>query len=198
MLGVTPGVGGKHALMSTHNRLLSIASREFPRAYLEIIAIDPAAPDPGRARWFDLDDPQVCERLEQGPQLLHWVARVDAMPSACAQWRTLGLDAGEVLQASRATPHGELRWQIAVRKDGQRLLQGGLPLLIEWGDVHPTDAMPASGVQLRAVSVSADQGGLALRALGSVGVEGIASHAGAAALTVQLDTPKAKISLSIC
>ena len=39
-LGLTPGPGGKHPLMGTHNRLLKIATAAFPEAYLEIIAID--------------------------------------------------------------------------------------------------------------------------------------------------------------
>ena len=56
-LGVVPGPGGVHATMGTHNRLLRIATEAFPDAYLEIIAIDPAAPAPGRPRWFGLDDP---------------------------------------------------------------------------------------------------------------------------------------------
>ena len=46
--------GGCHAAMGTHNRLLRLG----PTLYLELIAIDPAAPKPGRSRWFGLDDPQ--------------------------------------------------------------------------------------------------------------------------------------------
>ena len=42
-LGVTPGPGGEHPLMGTHNRLLRIATADFPHAYLEIIAINPVA-----------------------------------------------------------------------------------------------------------------------------------------------------------
>jgi hypothetical protein len=48
-LGVTPGPGGRHALMGTHNRLLNLGSAAFPHSYLEIIAIDPEAPAPGHA-----------------------------------------------------------------------------------------------------------------------------------------------------
>ncbi len=48
VLGATPAAGGKHVGMGTHNRLLSIGSVAFPQAYLEIIAIDPEAPPPGR------------------------------------------------------------------------------------------------------------------------------------------------------
>ena len=43
VLGVTPGPGGEHALMGTHNRLLSLASPAYPQAYLELIAINPGA-----------------------------------------------------------------------------------------------------------------------------------------------------------
>ncbi len=61
-LGVTPVVGGAHPDMGTHNRLFAIASERFAGAYCEILAIDPAAPAPGRPRWFDLDDPARVAR----------------------------------------------------------------------------------------------------------------------------------------
>ena len=35
-LGVTPGPGGEHPLMGTHNRLIHISSPTHPRAYLEV------------------------------------------------------------------------------------------------------------------------------------------------------------------
>ncbi len=144
VLGVTPGPGGKHALMSTHNRLLNISGPKHPRAYLEIIAIDPDAPPPGRARWFDLDQPTLREALAQGPGLIHWVSRVPNLDAALANWRGEGVDAGEAVEASR----GNLRWRIALREDGRRLRREALPVLIEWGEAHPTDGMPESGVQL--------------------------------------------------
>jgi len=144
VLGVTPGPGGKHALMGTHNRLLNISSPSHPRAYLEVIAIDPEAPPPVRARWFDLDQPALRERLAAGPGLIHWVSRVPNLDAALANWRGEGVDAGEAVEASR----GNLRWRIALREDGRRLRREALPVLIEWGEVHPTDAMPESGVQL--------------------------------------------------
>ncbi len=144
VLGVTPGPGGKHALMGTHNRLLNISGPLHPRAYLEIIAIDPEAPPPGRARWFDLDQPALRERLAEGPGLIHWVSRVPNLDAALANWRGEGVDAGEPVEASR----GNLRWRIALREDGRRLRREALPVLIEWGEVHPADGMPVSGVQL--------------------------------------------------
>ncbi|WP_409034146.1 VOC family protein [Roseateles saccharophilus] len=144
VLGVTPGPGGKHALMGTHNRLLNISGPNHPRAYLEIIAIDPEAPPPSRARWFDLDQPALRERLAQGPGLIHWVSRVPNLDAALANWRGEGVDAGEAIEASR----GNLRWRIGLREDGRRLRREALPVLIEWGEAHPTDGMADSGVQL--------------------------------------------------
>ena len=74
-LGVVPGPGGRHAFMGTHNRLLRIDSAGFAQAYLEIIAIDPEAPPPGRPRWFGLDEPALQARLRHAPRLLHAVLR---------------------------------------------------------------------------------------------------------------------------
>jgi hypothetical protein len=149
-LGVQSGPGGKHPLMGTHNRLLRIASDAFALAYFEIIAIDPLAPDPGRARWFGLDDPQLQARLRnQGPALVHWVARCDNIEAELAHLRDHGLDGGRPLQAGRDTPHGRLQWQIAVRDDGHVLCGGALPTLIQWGSTHPASQLPESGVTLQ-------------------------------------------------
>ncbi len=145
VLGVAPQTGGRHALMGTHNVLLNISAPNYPRCYLEIIAIDPDAPPPGRARWFDLDQPAVRERLKDGPALLHWVARVPNLDAALAYWHGEGVDAGQPIDGSR----GDLSWRIALREDGRRLRKEGLPTPIEWqGDAHPTDHLPDSGVQL--------------------------------------------------
>jgi len=76
--GVPMGPGGKHAAMSTHNRLLSLG----PGRFLEVIAIDPEAPPPGRARWFELDRAETAARLARGPTLVHWVARADDVEAA--------------------------------------------------------------------------------------------------------------------
>lgn len=152
-LGVLPGPGGKHPLMGTHNLLLAIGSEAFPRCYLEIIAIDPQAAPPARRRWFDLDDAALRATLAAGPRLIHWVARCGDVAAECSALAEAGVDRGEVLQAERDTPRGLLRWQIAVRPDGRRLFAGALPTLIQWGDVHPADAMPASGVALSSLAV---------------------------------------------
>ncbi|APW36602.1 hypothetical protein RD110_04760 [Rhodoferax koreense] len=198
-LGIIPGPGGAHALMGTHNRLVKVASPAFPRAYVEIIAIDPAAtPSRGRGlrRWFDMDDPALREKVTQnGPQLVHWVASVPDASNASAAWRMLGLDRGPVLTASRLTQDGLLQWQITVRDDGQRLLDGTLPTLIQWGEIHPADNMPDSGVSLQAFQLQHPQGALLQAALQGVGLSRFEVHTGPAQLVAVLQTPKGRVTL---
>jgi hypothetical protein len=194
-LGITPGPGGEHPLMGTHNRLFSIATAAFARAYFEIIAIDARVHAPGRARWFDLDDGAMLDALARSPQLVHWVARVDDLAVAVAALRARGIDPGRVLAASRDTPRDLLRWQFAVRDDGRRLWSGALPTLIEWGEAHPTDAMPTSGVTLGALRLRAhDAAGLAA-ALGSIGLGGLPIDAGPDGLHIELQTPRGTVVL---
>ncbi|MEP7058185.1 MAG: VOC family protein [Caldimonas sp.] len=147
-LGQRPLAGGKHAWMATHNRVFSIGSARFPRAYLEIIAIDPDGPAPARPRWFGLDEAPLQRAIADGPRLIHWVARCADIEAAAAAFRLAGFDPGEVLPAERETPQGLLRWHIGVRADGRRLCDGALPTLIEWGDVHPSANLPPSGIAL--------------------------------------------------
>ncbi|QIL83235.1 VOC family protein [Diaphorobacter sp. HDW4A] len=158
-LGVTPSAGGEHPLMGTHNRLMHIASPAFPRAYLEIITLNPGAVPTraaGQKRWFDMDDPALRKQVaNDGPRLIHWVAAVPDLASTHAAWlQQLQIDRGSILKASRPTANGLLEWQITVRDDGQRLLDGCLPTLIEWGATHPSDALPASGVQLQSLQLA--------------------------------------------
>ena len=194
-LGLTPGPGGQHALMGTHNRLFSIASADFPLAYLEIIAIDPAAPDPGRRRWFDLDDEALQTRLRrEGPQLVHWVARVNDAPAAVTGLHTQNIDRGEVIAASRPTPQGLLQWQITVRPDGQRLFDGVLPTLIQWGEVHPAAAMPPSGITLASLELQHPQADVLATGLQAIGLA-LPVRPGPARLRARLQTVRGPVDI---
>lgn len=197
-LGVEPGPGGEHPLMGTHNRLLRIATVDYPRAYFEVIARNPAAPgaQDGRRRWFDMDDPALQAGVrEHGPRLAHWVVQVPDVRAAVAAWAALGIDRGQVVQASRPGPRGLLQWQITVRDDGQRLFDGCLPTLIEWGEVHPAATMPESGVTLHGVAVTHPQAGLLRRAFSAIGLEGVPVEAGPANLSATLHTPAGTVRL---
>jgi hypothetical protein len=191
VLGVTPAPGGKHVAMSTHNRLLAIGSAAFPQAYLEIIAIDPAAPPPSRVRWFGLDEPATQARLRERPQLLHWVARSTRLDATLAALAAQGIDAGQAVAAERASPNGIYRWRIAGRADGRLLFGGALPTLIEWSGMHPTDHLPASAVALQALTL----GGLPAAAVQALALQGVAQAPGAA-LRAVLDTARGPVELS--
>ncbi|MCZ8253960.1 MAG: VOC family protein [Hylemonella sp.] len=195
-LGITPGPGGQHALMGTHNRLFSIATPDFPLAYFEIIAIDPAAPAPTRRRWFDMDDAALQQRVRRkGPQLVHWVARVDNAPAAVASLQAQGLDRGEVLAASRPTPQGLLQWQITVRPDGQRLFDGLLPTLIQWGTAHPAAAMPASGITLIGLELQHPRAEELNAASAALGLGSLKVRQGPARLCARLQTPSGVLTI---
>jgi len=154
-LGVSPSPGGKHALMGTHNLLLGVSSPRYPKAYLELIAIDPDAAAPTRPRWFDLDDPSLQAALEQ-PRLVHWAARSDDLEATVAELRGAGHDPGPIVGAERMTPRGLLRWRITLPVDGRRAAAGALPLWIGWGTEHPSDALPESGVTIESLQVGSD------------------------------------------
>ncbi len=199
-LGVSPGPGGQHALMGTHNRLLRIDGPGFARAYLEIIAIEPGARplrQPPLRRWFDMDDTRLMEQVRRtGPHLLHWVARTHALDEALAMCQRHGWDRGTALQASRMAPTGLLQWRISVRDDGQRLLQGVLPTLIEWGDVHPVDTMPASALTLRHLTLHHPQAQALQAWARSIGLEGVEWRAGPPSLRAVLSSPRGEVELA--
>ena len=148
-LGVAPGPVGKHPLMSTHNRVLKIATEAYPDAYLEIIAIDPDAPPPGRARWFGLDELD----LSAGPRLVHWVGRTPMLDMHRWGLITVGCQPGDPIDVTRETPAGPLSWQLTVRADGRLENGGALPTLIQWRSRHPAAAMADSGVTLQSLEI---------------------------------------------
>lgn len=197
-LGVTPGPGGEHPLMGTHNRLLRIATVDYPRAYLEIIAPQAGrAPQDGRRRWFDLDDPSVRASLAtDGPRLLHFVASVPDLAAALAQLAALDVDRGEAVAATRMTARGLLSWQISLRPDGQRLMQGVLPTLIQWGEVHPASALPESGVTLQGLTVSHPQAQALRSVFAALDLQGVAVNEGAPNVCAILHSPKGRVKLA--
>jgi hypothetical protein len=191
-LGVSPGAGGRHPLMGTHNRLLKIASEAFADAYLEIIAIDPGAAPPQRARWFGLDDPALQARLAAAPRLIHLVARTSELDAMRGRLAAAQLQPGDALSAGRDTPSGPLRWRILVRPDGTLPCGGALPTLIQWQGRHPAAAMPASGVTLQGLALA----GIPEPARQALRLQGVAlSAAPGPALRATLATPLGEVTL---
>jgi hypothetical protein len=139
LVGSRPVPGGDHPQMGTHNALLSLG----PGAFLEVIAIDPAAPQPSRPRWFRLGTPGMERLLAEGPALIHWVERVDDLEAALRDYP----ERVEVLDASRR----HYRWRIGVPADGRLPCDGACPTLIQWLGPHPAEALAPSGCSLLAL-----------------------------------------------
>jgi hypothetical protein len=193
--GFEPEAGGEHPLMSTHNRVFRIDSPGFPRAYFEIIAVNPAAPPPGRTRWFDLDDARLREVLVASPRLVHFAARTHDAAAAVEALRAQHIDRGAVLAAERPTPQGLLRWKITVRDDGRRLYDGALPTVIEWGEVHPCDSLPPSGIRLESLEATHPHAAALQAAYGAIGLAQVPVRAGTANLVATLATPRGLVRL---
>jgi hypothetical protein len=193
--GITPGPGGQHRLMGTHNRVFAIGSPAHPASYLEIIAIDPLAADPRRTRWFDLDDGRVQAAIAREPRLVHFVARCGNAGAAAAALRSAGCDPGELVHLERETSDGILRWQITMRGDGHRLCHGAVPSLIEWAGPHPADRMAASGVILTSFTASVPDAAQVQRAWDAIGLSGASVRQGVPELIATFASPRGAVTL---
>ncbi len=140
-LGVDPVPGGVHEGVGTHNTLLGLGKER----YLEVIAPDPAQPEPPHPRPFDLDDPSVRQMLEAGPRLIAYVARTPVLDAVAARLGPTGM--GEV----RSMKRGKLSWRMAFppqRQDMDNLI----PALIQWdGGTSAAARLPDSGCRLLAL-----------------------------------------------
>jgi hypothetical protein len=132
--------------MGTHNRLASLG----PGEYLEVIAPAPDAPPPGRPRWFALD----TFRGAAAPRA--WVVRVPDLGAALA---LAPVGSGVPTDFAR----DDIRWRMAVPRDGILPFDGLFPALIEWTEgAHPATRLPDRGLRLAAVElVHPDEAGLA-------------------------------------
>lgn len=205
-LGITPAPGGEHALYGTHNRLFKIATPTHPLAYFEIIAINPAAKRPANAtgkRWFDMDDAALQAAVASEPRLVHFVANTDDIQAARVALAAQGIERGPVVPASRHSRRGLLQWQITVRGDGQRLFNGALPTLIQWGKpgeaeplrLHPRNSLPRSGVTLQNITVTHPTAAKLQAAYEAIGLAGVTLESGPANLSATLHTPKGAVVL---
>ncbi|MGX5658125.1 VOC family protein [Castellaniella ginsengisoli] len=133
-LGVATQGGGEHPRMATHNRLLRLGES----MYLEVIAPNPAAPAPGRPRWFGLD----TLAPQSPPSLSTWVVRSDDI-------RASATAASEPLGDIEPMSRGALDWLITIPADGSIPLEGAAPALIQWhAGAHPAARMEDKGCAL--------------------------------------------------
>lgn len=180
LLGVRTQVGGRHAAMGTHNRLLRLGDDQ----YLEIVAVDPDAPGPDEPRWFALDDAAMQARIRRCPALVTWVARCSAIDESARR-----PPYGEM--ALRDMARGELRWRMTFTPNGGLICEGALPLLIEWQtEPPPPQRLPDSGCALSRFDIQSPQARDVARVLEELSIQRVdVAHSERAGLTAVLNTP---------
>ena len=161
LLGAQPQPGGAHIAMGTHNLLLRLGAR----AYLEIIAIDPTANPPARARWFGLDNEQTRRQLRDVPRLLTWVVRTQDIEGAV---RNCPLPLGAIQRMTR----GAFSWRITIPDDGALQCGGLVPTVIQWdGDAHPAEKLAERGCELMRLEGFHSAPGSVAPSLAALGLE---------------------------
>lgn len=140
-LGLDVPFGVRHDYMGTHNHRLRLGGS----VYLEIVALDPEETEPGRPRWFGLDDRErVRSDWDEGRRLRGWVAGTDAMDSLVLSHRAIFGDKVPL-------PGG---FDFAIPEDGSLPLDGAAPSLIgRRGLRESMAAIPDLGARLRSLTL---------------------------------------------
>lgn len=138
-LGASLSPGGSHPKLGTRNALLRLGAG----VYLEVVGPDPAQPRSPEGLWLADGGPPL-------PALVTWASRSHDLAGL-----TSGAPAallGPVRGMSRVNADGSsVSWTMTMPV--RPLPRGGVvPFFIDWGDtIHPSDALPDSGVTLRDV-----------------------------------------------
>lgn len=141
-IGIEVPFGTRHLYMGTHNHRLQLGGN----SYLEIVALDPNGINPGRARWFGVDDQrQVRLDWDQKRRLRGWVAAVSCIEHLVSQRP----DFGQVVPL----PFDEPEFAFAIPADGSLPLGGLLPSLIDHRE-DPTRMSDIPDLGARLVSLS--------------------------------------------
>jgi hypothetical protein len=174
LLGVELQAGGQHAHFGTHNHLMGLADG----LYLEAISIDPDAPKLERKRWFALDDFKGASRFT------NWICRTQDIEALV---RDLP-EAGEVVSLER----GDLKWRMAVPKDGRLPFDGCFPAVIQWDcPDHPAGMLSSTGCAIEGVTVCHPAAAQLQNRLAPYLKDArITFKSGSAGLTARIATPK--------
>ncbi len=138
-LGLDIPFGSRHPYMGTHNHRLQLGES----VYLEIVALDPEGIEPGRPRWFGLDNQEkIRADWEAGRRLRGWVANTDVMEAVLATHSA-------IFGKRVPLPTAEPDFAFAIPQDGSLPLDGAAPSIIDhWGDASYIAAIPDLGARL--------------------------------------------------
>lgn len=113
--------GSQHIYMGTHNHRLQLGEA----VYLEIIALNPDGIDPGRARWFGLDDQaKIRADWEAGRRLRGWVANTTSIASIVKSH-------GDIFGEEVSLPPQRPEFGFTIPNDGSLPMDGAMPSFID-------------------------------------------------------------------
>ena len=142
-LGVEIPDGGRHEMMGTHNKVMSLGNS----VYLEVIAVNPKMQPPASPRWFGLDDPHVIHSISRKPRLLTWAVNTSNLEYLVEQ---SSVNIGDIRHAQR----DNLKWKVAITEDGRLPGAGFIPLCIQWlVDFHPSENMQQLDCKFESLSL---------------------------------------------
>ena len=143
-IGLDVPFGTRHEYMGTHNHRLRLGNS----MYLEIVAFDPDGTDPGRPRWFGLDNQEkVRSDWNEGCRLRGWVASTETFDSLLA---THGAIFGDKVSLPTADP----TYSFTIPSDGALPLDGAVPAVIDHrGDSSYVASIPDLGARLRSLTL---------------------------------------------
>lgn len=136
--------GTRHDYMGTHNHRLQLGNS----VYLEIVAFDPEGTEPGRPRWFGLDNQEkVRSDWNEGRRLRGWVANTQAMDFVVS---THGAIFGDKVPLPTMNP----TFNFTIPNDGSLPLDGAAPSIIDHrGDPTAMASIPDLGARLRSLTL---------------------------------------------
>lgn len=143
-LGLDVPFGTRHHYMGTHNHRLQLGGN----LYLEIVALDPAGIDPGRRRWFGLNDQdRVRSDWRAGRRLRGWVAGTVDIDSVLAAH-------GAIFGDKVPLPTDDPSFDFAIPPDGSLPLDGAAPSLIDHrGDPTSMASIPDLNARLHSLTL---------------------------------------------
>jgi hypothetical protein len=185
--GVRSAIGGQHP-NGTHNALLSLG----PHTYLEIIAPDPAQPNPSQPRSFGIDEQPDATRL------ITWAATTTDLDATHSAALAQGYDAGAVMEGSRLRPDGvKIEWRSTRLVGWPQPGDGLVPFLIEWGasTPHPSITSPG-GCTLASLRAEHPDPAAVRGMLDALGLDVPVTEGPAPALFAVIDTPNSQQELA--
>lgn len=188
--GVACAGGGTHDGWGTRNKLAGLGT-----SYLELLAADPAQPEPQNPRPFRLDS----IREESDFRLLTIAIRPSPGQTAedvRSAMREDGLDPGALGEGRRTTPDGEvLRWQLS--PPSAMHLGGAVPFLIDWGTTPHPSASAVTGLTLKRVTIAHPDHERLSRLYAALGLsESVSVIAGSdCSLSFTVDSPNGVVTL---